>query len=911
SVARALHYAHQNGVIHRDIKPANIMIDQEGKPHIGDFGLAKRTDVDEGLTMSGQVMGTPGYMSPEQANGEAAQMSTATDVYSLGAVLYEVLTSQPPFKSGSLVETLRKVVDQPPERPSKMNPEVDRDLETICLRCLEKEPNKRYDSAGAVADELDRWLTNEPILARRISLLERLYKWAARRPAMAALSCALLLSLAIGASFVTWKWREAEYHRTEVETQKNKREEYLYAAHMNLVQQAWENGMTKEARRLLDIHLPQDQETDLRTFEWHYYDGLIKSVDRSMVLNYGAIVSAVEVSPSGDELAASGDDGQIQIWDLNGKKHFQSVPTNGSEVDWLEYSADGNSLLACERNGSLQLFQKQDGRFQRELLLRTDKFPARLSPNGAWLLAHTREKGLLLWDLEDLSSEPRELSLEGTLSDVQWLGDDERFITGTEEGAIQLWNVNSSKVMKELLDFSEPIQSFAISKDGNSFAVVTNNHLAIYGLTPSDEMVSERKSIGTMQDQVRYLFALENDDLFACIGRHSLSVWSFSTGERLALINDPDAYSASVESSPGGQQIATLGKGNSVHLWDSRSGDKLGSIKGHDNVVYGFDFADSGVIATCSRDESIRITLAADVGRELTIPAHNNWIWSANFSPESQFIASASADGKVKLWEVPTGELVSELTEHHRSVQFVLFSPDGHLLASASRDHKVLLFEVESGELVGTLEGHTGPVNSLSFSSDGRYLASGSDDGSVLIWDVAEREVHCRTALQHGAVWAVAFSPNDYSLVFGGTNQETLQWDLATDSPPERIHKHSDNVTSLIFSQSGDRLSATDAKGIVTIFDFKTRQLTQQFTGHSGDVMSTSFSPDGNTLVSGSSDGKVRVWNLRTGERTLEWPVHKEHIHCVRFSPDGKRVASASWDGSIKIWSIAPDTTSK
>jgi serine/threonine-protein kinase len=193
-VARAVHHAHQRGILHRDLKPANILLDAQGEPYVTDFGLCRRVEVDSGMTQSGVIVGTPSYMSPEQAAGRKG-LTTATDVYSLGAILYTLLTDRPPFRGNTPLETVRGVLEDEPSRPRLLRPEVDRDLETICLKCLDKLPERRYSSAEALADDLARWLAGEPIVARRSSIWERTWKRTRRNPAAAALVAVSTLAL--------------------------------------------------------------------------------------------------------------------------------------------------------------------------------------------------------------------------------------------------------------------------------------------------------------------------------------------------------------------------------------------------------------------------------------------------------------------------------------------------------------------------------------------------------------------------------------------------------------------------------------------------------------------------------------------------------------------------------------------
>jgi serine/threonine-protein kinase len=347
-VARAVHYAHQRGIMHRDLKPSNILVDANGEPHVTDFGLAKRVDTQSDLTLSGAVIGTPQYMAPEQASGRARHLTTAADVYGLGAVLYHLLTGRPPFDADNDLEVLHKVVAEEPTRPSAIAKHLDRDLETICLKCLDKDPAHRYGSGEALAEDLERWLRHEPVLARRTPVLERTVKWIRRRPAVAGLLAALVAVAILGLVAVLWQWHAAEQARkaaldeakaraqaeTEALRQRDRSADLL-----SLAQTDRGVRMLEEGDGMGLLYLLQARETvenlseskPSRSLLWAgWYEGLAKSM--ASTLDCNQTLTRVTFSPDAKWLACGTERNEILILDRQTRRPWAVLKTGGQYI---------------------------------------------------------------------------------------------------------------------------------------------------------------------------------------------------------------------------------------------------------------------------------------------------------------------------------------------------------------------------------------------------------------------------------------------------------------------------------------------------------------------------------------------------------------------------------------------------
>ncbi|MCI0463305.1 MAG: serine/threonine protein kinase, partial [Gemmataceae bacterium] len=431
TVARAVHYAHQRGILHRDLKPANILLDGHGEPHVTDFGLAKRIEGDRHLTQSGAIVGTPSYMSPEQAAGETRQLTTATDTYALGAILYELLTGRPPFVAESPLDLLILVRTQEPTPPSRLQPNLARDLETICLKCLEKEPAQRYATAEALADDLHRYLTGEPILARGTGWWEHGRKWAKRRPAVAALLLLVLAVTALGIGGVFWQWRQTVLALAQSEQSR-------YFIQIILAERHLASGQPDKAGPVLDACPAR-----LRHWEWRY---LMRQARPELLRLRGHTnrVTRVAFRPGGQWLASADLDGWVKLWDAATGKSLRTWNAHPTGVMAVVFSADGRRLVTAGEDEVVKVWDSATG---RELLaIEGAGTQVAISRDGQRLASGGRRNRVSLWDTETGKPLLRPLNFEvSEMFQIAISPDGGRVGAGSYGNLVTVWDAESGK----------------------------------------------------------------------------------------------------------------------------------------------------------------------------------------------------------------------------------------------------------------------------------------------------------------------------------------------------------------------------------------------------------------------------------------------------------------------------------
>jgi len=896
-LADAMHYAHLQGVVHRDLKPANILLAAGGSdsgshgsgftssflmsrtalgtPKITDFGLAKQLEGDSRVTRSGAIVGTPSYMAPEQAAARTEQIGPLTDVYSLGAILYECLTGRPPFRAATPVDTVLQVLAEDPVAPTRLNPKVPRDLETICLKCLEKEPRKRYASAEKLGEDLRRFLFQEPITARPVGPLERAVKWARRRPTIAALLASLLLVVALGFSLVTWYWLEAEDARQrEANARANEKseklakgaaleqaEQTLYYSRIGLADRLWSDNNVAGVAGLLG-HYSDDR----RNWEWHYLrrlcaGGLFTVAGQNCVayrpggkvMAVGAgndiklcdaasgkllrtleghrnKVNRVTFSADGDRLASASDDYTVRIWDPENGALLRTLAGHEEPVLDVAFSIDGKRIASATNNDSIKVWDPATGKAIKAL---EGHSSVTFRPDGKVLAGCSAERDVKLWDTAswvELRTLAGPHGHTGPVNSVVFAPDGKLLATGSDDQTVKLWDAATGEEQRTLRGHAGRVARVAFSADGRRLASVGGD-VAVPG---------------------------------------ALKVWEIPTGMELRTYRWPSKGGLDVAFAPDGHRFASADL-DAIQVWD----------------------ADNDLEARTCRGHTAEVSCVA-------------------FSPDGRRLASGDGDGTVRIWDAASGKQVLACLGHFSGVTSVAFSPDGRWLASASADKTVLLWDPATGKEVRTLR-HPGVVTCLAFRPHGSQLAtaclSTDSQGEVKLWDPGSGE-EMRT-IPDGWIVGLSFSPDGSRLAGLSRAQMVHVWD--PDTGREELTLANDKApvpfSCVQFSPDGRFLVTTGGtaeRGLLKIWNARSGEEMLTYRGLAGRLGRAAFRPDGKRLAVAAWNHTVRLCDAQTGQEILTLRGHTDWVTGIAFSPDGTRIASASADRTVRIWDATP-----
>jgi WD40 repeat protein len=909
--AEALAHAHQLGVIHRDIKPANLLVDGRGHLWVTDFGLAQFQQ-GGGLTMTGDLVGTLRYMSPEQALAHRVAVDHRTDVYSLGATLYELLALEPPFRGTDRQELLRQIAFEEPKAPRRLNPAIPVELETIVLKALAKNPDERYATAQELAEDLGRFLEDKPIRARRPTLFQRARKWARRHPAVVNSALVAGVLFLVGAvalllvSNTAIRQEQAKTAAAEKELALS-----LYFETMARVGHERATGNVGLAEQLLE-----DSErcpAHLRGWEWHYLKRL--RYGRPPAIPLVPQVQQVAVCPDGWRLAIP-DFHAVRIWDAPRGRHLLDIPADGHEGIFVAFSPDGRRLAVPGQGATVVLWDTETWKPDRTLVPGGDDNATRKvaervawSPDGHYVAAGDDGGIIRLWDVGNGQPLPSVPAHAGALRSLAFSPDSQRLACTGE--TLQVWDVASGALVYRFEPPRTTLFQAVFSPDGKYLAVSTGD---LY-------WEGDRGDV--------YLLDAATGSLVRPLGGHRGAVFS-------------------VAFHPDGTRLASAcTEDKTIKLWDVATGKEALSLRGHVEGVQYVTFSPDGHrLYSVDMDRQLLTWDATPLdgeppGAPRSLSGHTQRVSVVAFSPGGPYLASGGLDGKVMLRDARSGQLMLTLP-HEGCVQCLAFTPDGRCLAVVSSAPKVgswvKLWAVPSGKELWTHECRADckPSLGLAFSPDGRWLAwpeEGLDDYSLVVSEAATgRPVQTFLGPAFWLSTTVAFHPNGRLLVTGHVDGNVSVFELTSGpdvaalclalagpnpgsallpawrltTPVHGFQAHTGRLGQAVFSPDGKWLVTTGgADGLLKIWDVKT-WASHELRAHPGGAYGVAFSRDGKRLATGGQDAVVRIWDWNEGHPTerLALSGHGDTVHSVAFDETGLRVASGGRDRVVKVWDL-------
>ena len=852
-LAASLQHAHLNGLIHRDVKPANILLDSDQPddelpftPKLTDFGLAKQVNSVGTETAPGIVKGTPRYMAPEQAMNADDQLQPACDIYSLGVILYELLCGEVPIKGSTPVDTLRRLVSEIPQPVQRRCVTISSDLAAITMKCLEKQPEHRYDSAQSLASDLERFLQGLPTRARPLNPLQQFGRWANRNKLLAGVSVLAVLALGVATAVLAFSNSRLQHLNRQLAASTRQKAELLYEADMRLASQAVIEGDLLQVQQLLERHAPKSGEPDLRGLEW----SLLRQADVAdpvMLTGHVGDVYAVRYSSNGKLIASAGMDGTVRIYQASRLRDPMVIVVGTAEVNGVAFSPDSLRIAVASDDGSVALFELQNGHRIRTIPAHNDKaFQVEFAPDGHSLFSCGNDPFLKQWDSETGELLKTVGTHEHMLENFALSADGRLAACACKEGSY-VWDVLSGELLANRDNSFRPTS-----------ADILNNGLVLWG-------TRHRRGI---LDRL-----LESSDF----------------KEMPTEINHLDPLQ-SVALAPNAGWAASGDKSGVVSLWPL-TGVAENDVPQPSNTN----------VAT----QTLNVSITPH-----TWKGHDGRVWWIEISPDTKEVATAGADGVVCIWPIPgqksSGIIRDRKLEAKKYSRVQPLWGNSFVLVSEGHVSLLDLSRPEPEQIVAIdYPGRFAEPTAVSHVGDASMplLIFGDGSGAIQLLDVRSGAVAAQWAdtQQRNVLW-MQTSPDESRLFV------LLDGSLLTFKLPELIQMQgfeSEWCNAVALDPTGHWL-AIGNRGVDTIdlWDLHVSQKVRTLDGHNATIRALEFSPDGLQLASASLDRSIRLWDVSSGQMTAWLTGHRAPVCSLAYSPDGHRLLSAAANNQTIVWAL-------
>jgi serine/threonine protein kinase/WD40 repeat protein len=887
----ALSHAHHRDILHRDIKPSNVLLDRNPSesgsdftPRLTDFGLAKIAEKSSRHTLSGMVLGTPQYMAPEQAAGHLDRIGPATDVYGLGAVLYELLTGRPPIQGATGIDTLRRILIDEPPSIRRSHPRMPEDLEAIVFKCLEKSHGRRYASAAELARDLERFLKGQQTRARPLGVVERATRWTGRNPLATALLALAAVVVALAAGIFAYDRQLREYSgslsseiakssrlEATVESSTKNLQRHTYINDIRAADKAIAEGDHSQATAILRRHLPAEGGPDQRGIAWYFLWAL--ATRESFAENQLTDTQAYQLrlSDDGSVLAAACKDGVLRFLSPDNLKTLKKIDTGQGEVNGVAFNWNGHLAATAGDDGTVKVWRLADSKPTATVqALPKLAYGAMFYSGSSRLLIFGDDPTLRLWELK---SNKVQNELHGHTNTVEAMAvspDGQILATVSSDKHLILWSMKDFKQLDKIVAGASRMSSVAFSPDSKLLATGgLDRRAVVYN-------VAERRWIAQCQhfDAVHsVIFSLDGKRIFSGDRAGTIRSWrvplvdkATPTPVEVVLDSEDSAWQAhqgrvwSLLALPGGERVLSAGEDGKIRGWTR--GDQARLRRPVTNR--GDDFADMAV----SADD--RTLYAVSGGRSVAAfdVAGNKWLYELPATGEEcvsialledrRLVASGTESGQIHAWDLATRSLKETWSiDPSRSLSDMTYSPQAGLLAVTPGDD-VLLVNPDSGRVEWTIPA---PSNeAASFSPNGKRIAVDTLN-RIAIYDIASRRQIALVPAHSSTINALCYSPEGTLLASASNDRSVKFW-------------------------------TADGKPVATL------------DGHRGEVQGLAFADEGKTLITVDTFGMARIIDVLTRRVVLELPTGFHHVSFLRPFHDNRRFIVR--DGNLDLMIIGP-----